>query len=545
MPEAIVLVGLSGSGKSTIARHIAHRLGRPLIDLDAEIEERARAHPARLIREHGEARFRDIESAAILRACEVEDAVIACGGGAVNDPLNRWALWSTGSVVWLDAPDDVLLARLARHAEERPMLDGDAAGRLAALREARAPFYRAADLHQDATAAPDQVADAIMTALRAGRPAAVAGRPAARRLFDAEVRRDHPMGPRVARVVLGRDLDGAALGELLAPVSTGSPVVVADRRPAALLPELMAALPVGRMLIISAGERSKRLRTVERLLEAASAMGAERGDAWIGVGGGTTTDLVGAAAALYLRGAPFAALPTTWLGMTDAAIGGKVGVDLSAAKNAAGAFWPPVAIVADVAALRTLPRLRRLDGMAESLKSGLIGDPALWRLVESRGRAALRHDEAARFAIIDRSVQLKLGVVDRDPFEQGERRALNLGHTLGHALEVESGYRLPHGQAVVLGLRAVAAIARARGAEPGLAEHIDSVISALGYRLHRSFDPEAVRRALGSDKKRHRGRQRWLLPMAVGRIEEVDDVTDAELRSAMRVVAADGRGGKR
>ena len=119
-------------------------------------------------------------------------------------------------------------------------------------------------------------------------------------------------------------------------------------------------------------------------------MGAERGDAWVGVGGGTTTDVVGAAAALYLRGVPFVALPTTWLGMTDAAIGGKVGVDLSAAKNAAGAFWPPVAIVGDVAALRTLPRARRLDGMAESLKAGLIGDVGLWQLVESRGRAALR-----------------------------------------------------------------------------------------------------------------------------------------------------------
>ena len=156
--------------------------------------------------------------------------------------------------------------------------------------------------------------------------------------------------------------------------------------------------------------------------------------------------------------------------MTDAAIGGKVGVDLSAAKNAAGAFWPPVAIVGDVAALRTLPRARRLDGMAESLKAGLIGDVGLWQLVESRGRAALAEDEAARFAIIDRSVRLKLGVVDRDPFEQGERRALNLGHTLGHALEIESGYRLPHGQAVVLGLRAVAAMAVGRGAEPALAD---------------------------------------------------------------------------
>ncbi len=253
---------------------------------------------------------------------------------------------------------------------------------------------------------------------------------------------------------------------LIAPVSTGTPVVVADQRAAAALPELMAALPGERQVRIAAGERQKRLRSLETLLETASAMGAERGDAWVGVGGGTATDMIGTAAALYVRGVNFVAIPTTWLGMTDAAVGGKVAVDLSAAKNAAGAFWPPVAIIADVTTQRTLPRARRLDGMAESLKSGIIGDPALWQLVETRGRAALRDDEAARYAIIDRSVQLKLDVVDRDPFERGERRTLNLGHTLGHALEIESGYRLPHGKAVVLGLRAVAHIAQGRGAEP-------------------------------------------------------------------------------
>jgi 3-dehydroquinate synthetase len=291
-------------------------------------------------------------------------------------------------------------------------------------------------------------------------------------------------------------------------------------------------------LLIAAGERQKRLRSVEKLLEAASAMGAERGDAWVGVGGGTTTDLVGAAAAWYLRGVPFVALPTTWLGMTDAAIGGKVGVDLTAAKNGAGAFWPPVAIVADVAALHSLPRARRLDGMAESLKSGLIGDTALWHLVETRGKAALRGDSAARYAAIDRSVQLKLGVVDRDPFERGERRSLNLGHTLGHALEVESRYRLAHGQAVVLGLRAVAAIAQRRGAEPDLVERIDDVVSSLGYELQREFDAAAVKVAMRSDKKRHLGRQRWILPMAVGRTQEVDDVGDDELDAAIRVISS-------
>jgi 3-dehydroquinate synthetase len=415
------------------------------------------------------------------------------------------------------------------------MLAGDAAARLESMRTARTPFYRAADVRIDTSAGLAAAIEAVMVTIASPRPAA-------RRLFDAEVRRDHLMGARSARVVLGSELDDATYSDVLARTSTGAPVVMADRRVAAALPRLMDALPSERRYQFRAGERQKRLRTLEKMLEAASSMGAERGDAWVGVGGGTATDMVGAAAALYVRGAPFVAVTTTWLGMTDAAIGGKVGVDLSAAKNAAGAFWPPTAIVGDLATQRTLPRTRRLDGMAESLKSGIIGDPVLWDLVETRGRAALRDDEAARYAIIDRSVQLKLGVVDRDPFELGERRHLNLGHTLGHALEIESGYRLPHGMAVVLGLRAVTHIAMGRGAEPGLDERIDGVVRRLGYRLHRAFDPGAVKAALRTDKKRLKGRQRWILPIAIGTVSEVDDVTETELDGAIRWISEEARG---
>ncbi|CAN5496134.1 hypothetical protein BH24CHL9_BH24CHL9_07240 [soil metagenome] len=407
---------------------------------------------------------------------------------------------------------------------------------MADLRAGRDAFYRAADIRLDASAPVAATVHAVLEAI-AARAEAATDRAPARRLFDAQVPRDHPMGPATARIVLGYALDAPTLGPILKGAGSGAPLVVADRRAARALPGLMDAIPPERRILMVAGERRKRLRAAEQLLEAASALGAERSDAWIGVGGGTTTDLVGTAAALYLRGAPFVALPTTWLGMADAAIGGKVAVDLSVAKNAAGAFWPPVAVVGDVAALASLPRARRLDGMAECLKGGLIGDPALWDLVESRGRAAIRHDEAARFAIVERAVRLKLGVVARDPFERGERRTLNLGHTLGHALEVESGYRLPHGQAVVLGLRAVAAIAARRGAEPSLPERIDTVLSTLGYALRRDFDAAVVRAAMSRDKKRHQGRQRWILPMAVGRVSEVDDVSDAELALALRTIA--------
>ncbi|MDQ3493825.1 MAG: iron-containing alcohol dehydrogenase [Chloroflexota bacterium] len=533
MSESIALVGLPGSGKSAVGRCIAERLGRPFVDTDDLVHRRTGRQPAELIESRGEAAFRVLELEAVREASATPCAVIATGGGAVMDPLSRWALWDAATVIQLDAPDGDLLGRLSADANARPLLRGNAAAALAILRSDRAPFYRAADTTVDATGDVAAVTGLVADALAALQTQDL---PRARRLFDARQPRDHPMGPAHARIVLGRDLDRAALRGMVDDVSTGIPVVVADARAAAVLPELMAALPRERLLTVRGGERGKRMRAVERLLEAAAAFGAERGDAWICVGGGTTTDLGGTAAALYHRGAPLIPVPTTWLGQADAALGGKVAVDLAGAKNAAGAFWPPVAVVADVISLRTLPRPRLLDGMAESLKAALIGDPELWRLMEERGVAALRTrdpDEAARYAIVELSVRLKLRIVANDPYESGERRTLNLGHTLGHALEIESGYRLPHGQAVVLGIRAVAAIAESRGADRGLADRIDTLLATLGFALHRGFDPSVVRQALQGDKKRRRGRQRWILPMAVGRVEEVDDVSEAELDRAL------------
>lgn len=541
MSESIALVGLPGSGKTAVGRCLAERLGRAFIDTDELVHRRTGRHAADLIQTDGEAAFRGLERDALEEACAVPGAVIATGGGTIMDPLARWALWETATVVRLDAPDEELLSRLSADPVERPLLRGDALGALATLRADRSPFYRAADITVDAIGDVATVTTVVAAAVGGGGDQGLArGTPHARRLFDAEQPRGHPMGPAHARVVLGRDLDKSAISGVIENVSTGNPVVVADERAAAALPWLMAALPGERLLTVRGGERGKRLRSVERLLEGAAALGAERVDAWICVGGGTTTDLGGTAAALYHRGAPLIHIPTTWLGQADAALGGKVAVDLARAKNAAGAFWPPVAVIADVASLRTLPRSRLRDGIAESLKAALIGDAALWRLIEERGTAALRTrdpDEAARYAIVERSVRVKLRIVANDPYESGERRTLNLGHTLGHALEIESGFRLSHGQAVVLGIRAVAAIAEGRGTEPGLADRIDALLGTLGFALHRTFDPSVVHQALQADKKRRQGRQRWILPMAVGRVVEVDDVSEADLERALSRIA--------
>jgi shikimate kinase/3-dehydroquinate synthase len=517
MADGVVLIGLSGSGKSVVGRLLAERLGRPFVDTDELVERRTGRSPATIIDEDGEPAFRAAERAAI--GAIQRGAVVATGGGALNDPLNRWDLWQHGAAVWLRAPEESLVTRLAADSAVRPLLRPDPLGALRLLAAERAPFYRAADHVVDAARPPAVVAEEI------GRLAA----PARRRLFDAEVERHHPFGPARARVVFGLDLE--------LPADDRSSLVV-DARLTRLQPALIASLGAARCMTLAGGERAKRMRTLERVLEWLARSRAERGEAVVGVGGGTVGDLAGLAAALYARGVPHVAVPTTWLAQADAALGGKVGVDLAGAKNAVGAFWPPWSVFADVALLRTLPPRRLRDGLAEAVKAAMIGDPELWTLLEERGRAALRRDEAARYAITERAARVKLRIVGRDPFEQGERRQLNLGHTLAHALEIESGYRLAHGAAVALGLRAVAGIAAGRGADPDLGERLDSLLADLGFAPRRTFDVAAVRDAMTGDKKRLRGRLRWLLPMGIGQVKEVDDVDEAELGAALERIRA-------
>lgn len=512
----MVLVGMPASGKSTVGRLVAERLERPFVDTDELVERRLGMPVPDYLERHGETAFREHEALAVTEACAVRGAVIGAGGGAVLDPLNRWALWHHGIVAWLDAGPGQLVGRLEADAVARPTFQPYGVDSLAGVLADRAFAYRAADLRIDASREPERLAEELI---------ARRVHPRERRLLDTEVPRVHPIGPATGRVVMGIDVMGQ--------VPDG--VAVLDRRLPAELTDLVTARA---RLAVAAGERGKRMRRLERILEWLASERVERDTPLLAVGGGTIGDLAGTAAALYARGLPLVHVPTTWLAQADSAIGGKVAVDLSTAKNAVGAFWPPIAVVSDVAALRSLPVRRRRDGMAESIKSALIGDADLWRLLEERGRAALRTDEVARYAILERSARLKLGVCERDPFETGERRTLNLGHTIGHALEIESRYRLPHGVAVALGMRAVASIAAARGADPELAARLDSLLDGLGFGLRHAFDRGKVRAAMLTDKKRHAGRQRWILPMQIGRVIEVDDVTDAELESALGVIAA-------
>jgi 3-dehydroquinate synthetase len=284
---------------------------------------------------------------------------------------------------------------------------------------------------------------------------------------------------------------------------------------------------------VAAGENIKRQSFVNRVYGALSRAGVERTTVIVAVGGGTLTDAAGFAAATYMRGLRWIAVATTVLGMADASIGGKTGVDLGQRKNLIGAYWLPLASIADLRALATLPIVQRRTGMAEIVKAGVIGDARLLRMASTFD---LRSSGSAWRALIARSAAVKLRIVARDPNERGERAKLNLGHTVGHALESASGYRISHGAAVAVGLRAAGLLSIARQLwRPRDHARMLRALAYAGLALHAPLASSGAAFAgLRSDKKRAAGMNRFVLPTAIGAAVHGIEVRDVEARRVMR-----------
>ncbi len=278
---------------------------------------------------------------------------------------------------------------------------------------------------------------------------------------------------------------------------------------------------IGRVFAVAPGESSKTRETWARLIDALLEGGFGRDSAIIALGGGVVGDLAGFVAATFMRGVPLLAVPTTLLAMVDASVGGKTGINTAHGKNLIGAFHPPVGVVADLRTLLTLPDPTFRSGLAEAVKHGLIADEEYFEWLGANAREVLARDLPTLTHLVRRSVELKASIVGRDERETGERAVLNTGHTLGHALEHASAYRLDHGEAVALGLVAECRIAEAVGlAEGGLADRVGRVLGHLNLptTLRVPVDPDEVVRAAQMDKKARSRVVRLALPEAIGRM---------------------------
>jgi len=295
------------------------------------------------------------------------------------------------------------------------------------------------------------------------------------------------------------------------------------------------------LLEVPAGEAAKRLTVVETLYDRLATIPSHRADPVVAVGGGATTDAAGFAAATWLRGVPLVNLPTTVLGMVDAAVGGKTAVDLAAGKNLVGAFHQPVAVVADTGTLAGLDRAEIRSGLAEVVKAGLVADPALVAACLEAGGAAAAGDTEALAPLVEGAVRVKALLVGADERESGQRAVLNYGHTLGHALERLAGFQgLRHGEAVALGMVFAARVAEATGLAPGglVAGHV-RVLRAVGLPVGGvRLDPDVVLAAMATDKK-HLGGPRLVLLRGPGRPEVVPAPDRGVLAAELRALAED------
>ncbi|MDA8295776.1 MAG: bifunctional shikimate kinase/3-dehydroquinate synthase [Actinomycetota bacterium] len=510
----VVLVGMPGSGKTTLGAALARRLGRPFLDTDAEIERRSEMSVRALFEREGEPAFRARERDLIAEVtAEVRPMVIAVGGGAVVDGDSRARLARAGQVLWLRARPETLSGRLGK-AADRPLLAADPNGTLERLAAEREAVYREASAGRlvDVDAAtPDEAVEAALSALLERVRVEVPGRsyevvigPGARRELAAHL----PAGARRCAVVTqaGIDLD----------IDTGIPTTRVE---------------------IAVGERHKSLASVEACCRAFVAAGLTRSDVVIGLGGGMVTDVAGFAAASYHRGVAVLHVATTLLAQVDAAIGGKTGVNLPEGKNLVGAFWQPEAVLCDTDALASLPEREWRSGLGEIAKCAFLG-------VAGLEQAPLVEQVAA-------CVAKKAEVVGADERESARRVILNYGHTLAHALEAaglaESASGAPgelrHGEAVAIGVVFAARLSERLGRIDAarVAEH-RRVLEAYGLEttLPPGADLDELVAAMYRDKKATNGLT-FVLD-GPGGVEAVAGVDEQVVREVLGACLAEAAG---
>jgi 3-dehydroquinate synthase len=293
----------------------------------------------------------------------------------------------------------------------------------------------------------------------------------------------------------------------------------------------------GETLTIPPGETSKTRDHWARLTDQLLERQFGRDSGLVALGGGVTGDLTGFVAATYMRGLPYIQVPTTLLAMLDASVGGKTGVDTPHGKNLIGAFHPPAAVLADPLTLNPLPEREYRSGLAEAVKHGLIADQAYFEWMESEAVALTRRDPGAVTHLIRRSIEIKAEIVSGDERESGRRAILNAGHTVGHALEQVSGYRLPHGEAVALGLVVESELAERLGIAPsGLRGRVAGLLGRLGLpqRLAERLEPGALLASMATDKKNRAAQIRFALPSGLGQMQRLDGWTTQASDDAIR-----------
>ncbi len=507
---ALVFIGFMGAGKSSGARTVAAELGIRPVDSDRELESDLGETIEAFFDREGEQAFREREEATVLRLLQRADGgAVALGGGSLESERVRDAL-ASHTVVHLEVTPDAAWRRAA--GKGRPLARDR--GRFEQLHADRRALYESI-AHATIPPAGREAVRRALPALKALHRARVAGAVGLRMLWAPTHSRDYP-------VFFGR---GAMRAVPIHPVD-GRTFAVTDANVG-----VHHRIEAEATVVVAAGEANKTLAAVEGVLSQLARAGARREDVLAAVGGGVVGDLAGLCAALYQRGLRHVQVPTTLVAQVDSAYGGKTGVDLPEGKNYAGVYHQPTAVVCDPGALDTLPPEEMAAGYAEVVKTALIAGGPLWARVRAGGPV----DEETILGCL----RTKIDVVAADERDEGRRQVLNLGHTVGHAIEAATRYsRYRHGEAIAVGLL----VALRLSDREALREEVAGLLAAHGLPL--AFDGASVEEVvamIARDKKRSGDTVPFVLVKAPGDVTPGHRVAPADLEEAVTEVHAAGR----
>ena len=538
-----------GSGKTTIGRLLARRLGKRFVDSDHAIEARTGASIPWIFEIEGEASFRRREAETIRELTAQDDIVLATGGGAILNPASRALLAERGTVIYLRAGIGAILQRTS-HDKNRPLLQtADPRRKLEELLAQRDPLYREiADLVID-TGRPN-VQSMVQTildqldALAAGRARRTK---AASMNQAAQINLNVELGERSYPIAIGPGLlaDPAALAR---HVGGHKAAIVTNTTVAPLYLEQVAAplRAAGRdvvEIVLPDGEEYKHWGSLMQVFDALLANKCDRKTTLVALGGGVIGDLTGFAAASYMRGVPFVQIPTTLLAQVDSSVGGKTGINHPLGKNMIGAFYQPRAVLADTSTLGTLPDRELSAGLAEVIKHGAILDAAFFDWIEANIAALVAREPQALAHAIARSCEIKADVVRRDEREGGLRAVLNFGHTFGHAIEAGLGYgEWLHGEAVGCGMVMAADLSQRLGlVDAATVERLRALVKAAGLpTVAPDLGVERWIELMEVDKKNEGGAIKFILLKPLGS-PSITSVPEEALRATLAACVGGGR----
>jgi shikimate kinase / 3-dehydroquinate synthase len=526
----IYFTGFMATGKSRIGERLAQIMGKEFVDTDKWIESNTELSISKIFQDYGEEYFRKLEFECIQKLSQSSNLVISLGGGALTQDPVAELIKSSGTLVCLWAPVEVLSERISRK-NTRPLMTGlndeERKKKICEMLSLRQPYYDLADIKIKSCeeTSTDKLAYDLKVKIEILWVKAI------------DVKTSSGSYP----IYIGNDIAryfSSVIEELQLDCEF---LMVTDQNiynsQKDRIRDLQKAVGSCRLFRFPAGEQFKSLQTLNRLYTYMLRKGYSRKSALLQFSGGVVGDMAGFGAATYQRGIDFIQLPTSLLSMVDSSVGGKVGVNHFLGKNMIGAFYPPKAVFIDIDTLSTLPQDEFLSGMAEVIKYGVIYDDAFFRYLEENVAKILARDPEHLIYIIRRSCEIKALIVGEDEKEKGIRAILNYGHTFGHVIEKESDFTYKHGLAVALGMRVAGRLATHKGLWKAADELRQAkLLDLFGMPKYFDLDTSEAWEAMSVDKKADKGQRVFIVPICIGKVLILKNVTKSEANLAWQAI---------